>query len=331
MRYRRLGTTSIEISTVGFGSWAAGGENYLFGLGSQRDEDTVEAIMTAVAAGVNWIDTAAVYGLGHSERVVGDVLRRLSAGERPLVMTKCGLVEVSDDRYAMPERNLRPESIRNECLRSLERLGIETIDVYFFHWPDQVGTPIEESWSAMQELISEGLVRYGGVSNFSVDEMDRCQAIAPISVIQPPLSLLRRASLRDVIPWAEHNGAGVVAYSALQSGLLTGRLTRERAGEMALDWRGQSPELHEPLVTHCLDLQPVLSEIANRYDTFGGVVAIAWALAQSGVSGAIVGGRSRSQVEEWLPAGTLELSADDIETLESATRLFVELEPPEPV
>lgn len=331
MRYRMLGSTGIEISTLGFGSWAAGGDGYLFGLGGQRNEDTIDAVLAAVDAGVNWIDTAAVYGLGHSERIVGDVLRRLPVNDRPLVMTKCGLVEVSDDRYAMPERNLRPESIRRECVRSLERLGVDSIDVYFFHWPDQVGTPIAESWAAMQELIDEGLVRYGGVSNFSIDEMEQCRAVAPISVIQPPLSLLRRNSLDDIIPWADRHGTGVIVYSALQSGLLTGRLTRERAAEMAQDWRGQSPELHEPLVTYCLDLQPLLAEIGDRYGTFGGVVSIAWALSKAGVTGAIVGGRSRAQVEEWLTAGDLELEPEHVAALESATEKFTEYEPPEPV
>lgn len=331
MQYRMLGTTGLSVSVLGFGSWAAGGDGYLFSLGASEDSETIQALSTSVRRGVNWIDTAAIYGLGRSERLVGEVVRSFSVSKRPYVITKCGLVPRFAGARSMPERNLHPESIRAECIQSLIRLGLDYIDVYLFHWPDLIGTPIKDSWQAMQGLIEEGLVRFAGLSNFSISEMDECVEIAPVSVVQPPLSLLRRSSLKDVIPWAASNKAGVVTYSPMQSGLLTGSLTREKANQMAQDWRGQSPEVHEPLLSDCLEVQQVLRDLGEKYDVFPGVIAIAWVLEQSAVSGAIVGGRTAEQVEKWLDAGLINLEPSDRAVIEQATIRFADVAPVDPI
>jgi aryl-alcohol dehydrogenase-like predicted oxidoreductase len=327
---RPLGSTGLEVSSLGFGSWAAGGDGYLFSVGRQDDDDTIEAVLAAAERGVNWIDTAAIYGLGHSEEVIGRAVRTLPVNDRPMLMTKCGLVPTSDPN-SMPVRDLRPESIRSECVQSLARLGVDHLDVYLFHWPDLIGTPLRDSWEAMNDLVVEGLVRFAGLSNFSIREMEECDQIAPVSVVQPPLSLLRRWSLRDVVPWCHARERGVLAYSPLQSGILTGGLTRERAGRMAQDWRGQSPELHEPLLSECLDLQPILVEMAAKYDVFPGAIAIAWALAQPGVDGVVIGARTLSYVEPTLRAAEVSLEPSDIERLEHATAAFEARNPVDPV
>ena len=331
MQYRSLGNTGLSVSVLGFGSWAAGGDGYLFGLGATEDSETINALTTSVRHGVNWIDTAAVYGLGRSETVVGEAVRAISPSDRPYVMTKCGFVSTFNGPQSMPERSLHPESIRAECIQSIARLGLDHIDVYLFHWPDTVGTPLKDSWWAMQDLIKEGLIRFAGLSNFSISEMDECEKIAPVSVVQPPLSLLRRSSLKDVIPWAARKNAGVVTYSPMQSGLLTGFLTRERATQMALDWRGQSPEVHEPLLSDCLAIQPVLRDLGIKYGVFPGVIAISWVLAQPEVSGAIVGGRNVEQVEQWLDGWCVKLESTDQAMLEQATMRFADLAPVDPV
>lgn len=328
---RPLGTTGFDVSVLGFGSWAAGGGDYVFGLGSQRDDDSIAAIRAAVDVGMNWIDTAPVYGFGHSESIVGRALQAIPQEDRPYVVTKCGLVQISPDRSEPPIRSLKPESIRTECVASLQRLGVDCIDVYLFHWPDLEGTPVEESWEAMQSLISEGLVRSAGVSNFSIDDMERCERIAPISVVQPPLSLLRTGSLSDVIPWCRERNIGVIIYSPMQSGMLTGTLTRDDVLRMAQDWRSQSPEVHDPLAAHCIDAQPALRSIGQELGVFGGAVAIAWTLAQDGVSGAIVGARSADHVIDLVRAGDIELSDTHMERLERAFAAFAQNAPPSPV
>lgn len=331
MAYRNLGQTGLEVSVLGIGSWAAGGGDYVFGLGDQDDADSVAAVIAAVDSGVNWVDTAPAYGFGRAERVVGMALAALPPADRPLVVTKCGLVAVSDDTRALPKRDLRPESIRAECVASLERLGVDYIDVYLFHWPDTSGTPLADSWEAMQDLVEEGLVRFAGLSNFSVPEMEQCEAIAPVSVVEPPLSLLRRRSLADVVPWCVDRDRGVLAYSPLQSGLLTGSLTRKKATAMAQDWRRTSPEVHEPLLSACLAAQPALAEVGNAHRVFPGVAAIAWVLAQPGVTGVVVGARSPDHVEQWRHAGRVSLSDKEMGLLERATAPFDEIEPVDPV
>jgi aryl-alcohol dehydrogenase-like predicted oxidoreductase len=303
---------------VGFGAWALGGGDWAFGWGPQDDTDSIAAIHHAVERGVNWVDTAAVYGLGHSEEVVGRAIRDLPEADRPLVFTKCGLVWDESNRRTPPRNNLRPDSIRRECDASLRRLGVERIDLYQFHWPDP-NTPVEESWDTMLELIEAGKVRAGGVSNFDVELLERCEARGHVDSLQPPFSMINRAAGADVIPWCAEHGTGVIVYSPMQSGLLTGRFTRERARSLPDDdWRKDDAEFTEPRLSRNLELQDALRPVAERHDVTPAAVAVAWTLAWPGVTGAIVGARSPEQVDGWIPAATLELSADDLLELRAA-------------
>jgi aryl-alcohol dehydrogenase-like predicted oxidoreductase len=296
---RALGRSGLDITTVGFGAWALGGGDWAFGWGSQEDADSVAAIHRAVEHGVNWVDTAAAYGLGHSEEVVGRALRELPEDRRPFVFTKCGLVWDEDDRRAEPRRHLAPGSIRRECEASLRRLGVERIDLYQFHWPDP-DTPAEDSWAAMLELIGEGKVRAGGVSNFDVGLLERCEAIGHVESLQPPFSMINRAAGADVIVWCAEHDTGVIVYSPMQSGLLTGRFTRE------------------PRLSRNLELQDALRPVAERHGTSPAAVAVAWTLAWPGVTGAIVGARSPQQVDGWIDAAAIELTEDDRAELTAA-------------
>jgi aryl-alcohol dehydrogenase-like predicted oxidoreductase len=276
----------------------------------------------AIALGINWIDTAAVYGLGHSEHVVGNFLRSLPASERPFIFTKCGLVWDENNPMAEPKRILKPESIRAECEASLRRLGIERIDLYQFHWPDEVGTPVEDSWAEMLRLIEEGKVRLGGVSNFNVNLLARCEAIRHVDSLQPPFSLIRREVAAREIPWcakhAEHK-TGVICYSPMQSGLLTDRFSAERVANLAEDdWRRRSPEFNSPNLVRNLALRDALGPIARRHGTTVSSVAIAWTLSWPGVTAAIVGARSPEQVEGWIDAANLELTSEDLEQIATA-------------
>src|SRR5688572_9228276 len=244
---RPLGTSGLEISTLGLGAWAIGGGGWSFGWGPQEDESSIAAIRRAVDSGVNWIDTAAVYGLGHSEEVVARALASIPPSERPYVFTKGGLVWSEADRFAPAMRVLRPASIRAECEASLRRLGVERIDLYQFHRPDEVGTPVEDSWSEMMRLIEEGKVRLAGVSNFDVSLLERCEALRHVDSLQPPLSLVRREAAGAEIPWCERHGTGVIVYSPLQSGLLTDGFSAGRVATMADDdWRRHSTEFQAP-------------------------------------------------------------------------------------
>src|SRR5262245_19138546 len=235
---RRLGTTDMEITSVGFGAWAIGGGGWAFGWGPQDDAQSIATIRHAAERGINWIDTAAVYGLGHSEEVVRRALAEVPAGERPYVFTKCGMVWDEDDRMASPRQVLRPESIRRECEASLRRLGVERIDLYQFHWPDESGTPVEDSWAEMVRLVDEGKVRAAGVSNFDVALLERCESIRHVDSLQPPFSLIRRRAAETEIPWCAAHGTGVIVYSPMQSGILTDRFTEERVRSFPEDdWR----------------------------------------------------------------------------------------------
>jgi len=231
---RRLGKTNMMVTRVGFGSWAVGGD-WAVGWGAQDDQDSVAAIRHAVARGVNWIDTAAIYGLGHSEEVVGRALREMRASERPYVFTKCGMIPDRERPYDEPARDLRPESIRREVEASLRRLGVERIDLYQFHWPDAIGTRVEDSWHEMGRLVDEGKVRAAGVSNFDVALLERTEAVRHVDSLQPPFSLVRRDAAGDVIPWAASHGTGVIVYSPMQSGLLTDTFSAKRLAAMAND------------------------------------------------------------------------------------------------
>jgi aryl-alcohol dehydrogenase-like predicted oxidoreductase len=311
----------MDITTVGFGAWATGGGDWAYGWGDQDDAASVAAIHHAVARGVNWVDTAAVYGLGRSEEVVGRAVAQLPEGDRPLVFTKCGLVWDDDDPRGEPRRLLSPESIRRECDASLRRLGVERIDLYQFHWPDDSGTPVEESWGTMLELVAEGKVRAGGVSNFSMDLLERCEALGHVESLQPPFSMIRRDAGADVIPWCAEHDTGVIVYSPMQSGLLTGRFTRERVKELGdADWRSRSEQFRDPALTRNLELQESLRPVAERHGVSVAAVAVAWTLAWPGVTGAIVGARSPEQVDGWVAAAGLELTDSDRAEIAEAIR-----------
>jgi aryl-alcohol dehydrogenase-like predicted oxidoreductase len=310
---RRLGSTDLELTTVGFGAWAIGGGGWAYGWGPQDDTDSLAAILHAVDRGVNWIDTAAIYGLGHSEEVVGRALREIPESERPFVFTKGGMVRDLARPFDEPARNLSPASIRREVEGSLGRLGVERIDLYQFHWPDETGTPIEESWGEMARLIDEGKIRAAGVSNFGVSELQRAEAVRHVDSVQPPFSLIRRDSGAGVIPWAAAHGTGVIVYSPMQSGILTDTFSAKRLAAMAEnDWRRRSAEFLEPKLSRNLALRDALRPVAYRNGTSVSAVAVAWTLAWPGVTGAIVGARDAAQVDGWIEASTLQFSAEDL-------------------
>jgi len=318
---QRLGSSGLEITRVGFGAWAIGGGGWAFGWGAQDDGASVAAMRHALDRGINWIDTAAAYGLGHSEEVVGRLLRDVPASERPLVFTKCGLVWDETRPMSAPRRVLRPESIRAECEASLRRLGVEHIDLYQFHWPDQTGTAVEDSWAAMLRLVDEGKVRAAGVSNFTVDLLERCEARGHVESLQPPFSLIHRATAGVEIPWAAAHRTGVICYSPMQSGLLTDSFDARRVAAFpADDWRRRSPEFQAPRLARNLALRDALRPIARRHEVSVSAVAVAWTLAWPGVTGAIVGARSPEQVDGWVQAAALELTPTDIEEIAAAVK-----------
>jgi aryl-alcohol dehydrogenase-like predicted oxidoreductase len=309
----QLGHTGLEITRVGFGAWAIGGGGWEFGWGAQEDEQSVAAIRRALELGVNWIDTAAAYGFGHSEEIVGRALDGVS--ERPYVFTKASLLEGPGRRVV---HSLKRESIIREAHASLERLRIDAIDLYQIHWPIP-DEDIEEGWSAFAELKEQGLVRHIGVSNFDVAQLRRIQEIAPVETLQPQFSLIERDVEREILPFAERNGMGVIVYSPMGSGLLTGRMTRERIASMPDDdWRKQDPRFREPELSHNLELVNRLATVAEIHDTVPGAVSIAWTLRNPAVDGAIVGFRSPDQVEPLIDAANLELADEDISTIEGA-------------
>jgi len=307
VRTRRLGLHGPEVSVVGFGSWAIGGP-WRFGWGQVDDDDSVAAVRRAVDLGVNWVDTAAVYGLGHSEEVVGRALRPYRVGEEVLVFTKCGRRWEGRPEGTI-ENDLRPESIREECERSLRRLGVERIDLYQAHWPDwTTGTQLEESWGTMASLVDEGKARWIGVSNFDVEQLERCAAVRHVDSVQPPLSLLLRGALSTVVPWAEEHGAGVLGYSPLASGMLTGAYDRARISTLGEDdWRRGAPAFTEPLLSQNLAFLERLGRIADDLRTTLSGLAIAWVLAQPGVTASIVGTRLPGHVDGWVAAADIAL------------------------
>ncbi len=329
---RPLGTSGLTITTVGFGAWAVGGAGWAFSWGPQDDDASIRAIRHAVAGGVSWIDTAAIYGLGHSEEVVARALAEIPAADRPLVFTKCGLEFDPADRYKPARRNSQPAFLRAEVERSLRRLGVERIDLFQIHRPDETGTPVEDSWGEMSRFVEEGKVGAIGLSNFGVDLLERCERVRHVDTLQPPFSLINRASGTNVIPWAAAHGTGVIVYSPMASGILTDSFSRERVEAMSEeDWRRHSEGHTEPQLTRNLALRDALRPIAARYDTTVSAVAVAWTLAWPGVSGAIVGARSAPQVDGWLPSGTLALSPEDLGEIAAAVeRLGVGSEPVRP-
>jgi aryl-alcohol dehydrogenase-like predicted oxidoreductase len=308
-----LGTTSLQITRVGFGAWAIGGGGWEFGWGPQDDAESVAAIHHALALGINWIDTAAAYGFGRSERVVGRALQGLRRDERPYVFTKASLLEGPDRRVI---HSLERDSILREVTSSLERLGVDAIDLYQIHWPIP-DEDIEEGWAALAELKEEGLVRHIGVSNFDVAQLRRIQSIAPVETLQPQYSLVAREVESELLPFVEQEGMGVIVYSPMGSGLLTGRMTPERiAGLPEDDWRKHDPRFREPQLSRHLALVERLQRVADRHDTTPGAVAVAWALRNPAVDGAIVGFRRPDQVDPVLSAATVALSDDDVTDIE---------------
>ncbi|HEX5005083.1 MAG TPA: aldo/keto reductase [Gemmatimonadales bacterium] len=312
---RVLGRTDLDITRLGLGAWAIGGP-WLFGWGPQDDSASIATIRRAVELGINWIDTAAVYGLGHSETVVGRALRGLPEADRPYLFTKCGLVWDEESRTDEPRRVLHPASIRRECEASLRRLGVERIDLYQFHWPDESGVPVEESWDAMLRLVEEGKVRWPGVCNFDAALLARIAARGPVASLQPPLSLIRRKVAATELPWCFKEDVGVIAYSPMQSALLTDGFSAERlAGLPPDDYRRRGTEFTGDRFRRNLALRDGLRPVAGRLGISLGELAIAWVLAWPAVTGAIVGARAPGQVDGWVRATDVVLAPEDLDEI----------------
>jgi aryl-alcohol dehydrogenase-like predicted oxidoreductase len=315
MKTAQLGQTGLEITRVGFGAWAIGGGNWEFGWGPQDDDESIAAIHRALELGINWIDTAAAYGFGRSEQTVGRALQGVT--ERPFVFTKASLLEGPDGRVV---HSLKRDSILREAGDSLQRLGVDAIDLYQIHWPIPAAD-IEEGWAALAELKEQRLVRHIGVSNFDVDQLRRIAQIAPVETLQPQYSLIEREVEREILPLAQRERIGVIVYSPMGSGMLSGGMTLERAERLPEDdWRKHDPRFNEPQLSRNLDLVERLKEVADRYDTTPGAVAVAWTLRNPAVDGAIAGFRRPDQVDPILTAANLELTNQDIADIEGSTR-----------
>jgi aryl-alcohol dehydrogenase-like predicted oxidoreductase len=310
MDTRTLGNSDLEITNVGYGAWAIGGSGWQFAWGAQDDSDSISAIHRALELGVNWIDTAAVYGLGHSEEVVARALKSWS-GPRPYLFTKCGL---RWDARGQVQKVLSAKSIRNEVEDSLRRLAVDEIDLYQIHWPPDPDSPLlEEGWSTLADLKNQGKVRWIGVSNFNVQQLERAQKIAPVTSLQPRYSLIHREVEPEVLPYCQAHGIGVIVYSPMGSGLLTGAMTRERIANLSNDdWRKGHADFNEPNLSRNLALVDRLQQIAKRHGRSPGEVAIAWTLQNPAVTGAIVGARNAKQAEGVMRAGDLRLSGEEV-------------------
>lgn len=309
---RTLGNSDLKITTLGVGAWAMGGSGWKFAWGDQNDKDSSAAIQAALDAGANWIDTAAVYGLGHSEEVVGKTLKDVS--DKPYVFTKC---ERNWDKNRNIVPSLKAADIRKECENSLRRLQVEAIDLYQIHWPEP-DADIEEGWTELARLKDEGKVRWIGVSNFNVEQMKRAMKIAPITSLQPPYSLLVRKSEAELLPFVRSNNIGVIVYSPMRAGLLTGKMTKERAHNLPVDdWRRNDKDFQEPQLSRNLELVEILRGVGAKHGRTPGEVALAWTLANPAVTGAIVGLRSAEQVEGTLGALTFRLAPEELKEIES--------------
>jgi aryl-alcohol dehydrogenase-like predicted oxidoreductase len=307
MQTRQLGNSDLKITPLGVGAWAMGGAGWAFSWGPQDDAESVGAIHAALDKGINWIDTAAVYGLGHSEEVVGKAVKERS--DRPYVFTKCERTWGEDRQI---KKSLKRDSIFQECENSLRRLGVETIDLYQIHWPEP-DEDVEEGWAALAELKKQGKARWIGVSNFSAAQLARAQAIAPITSLQPPYSMIQAEIETDILPFCAENNIGTIVYSPMKSGMLTGAMTRERVETMHPDdFRKRTPNFQEPLLTRNLNLVELLREIGKRHGRTPGEVAIAWTLRRPEVTAAIVGMRSPAQVEGVIGAAEFRLSDEEV-------------------
>ncbi|MDQ6660885.1 MAG: aldo/keto reductase [Chloroflexota bacterium] len=311
MHTRQLGKTDIDITPLGLGTWAIGGGNWSSGWGPQDDQESIDTIHRAIELGINWIDTAAVYGLGHSEEIVGRALQ--GREQRPYVFTKCSLVW--NDQHEVTN-SLKAESLRRELENSLRRLQTDVIDLYQIHWPNP-DSDIEEGWSTLAKFKEEGKVRAIGVSNFSVEQMQRAQKIAPIDSLQPPYSLIKPEAENDVLRFCEENTIGVIVYSPMMSGLLSGTMTKEGVAELPEeDWRTRDPEFQEPRLSRNLELANLLNEIGYPHSLTSGQVAISWTLRNPAVTGAIVGARRPRQIEEVISAAEYRLSDSELAQIE---------------
>ena len=312
---RKLGNSDLEITPIGVGAWAIGGGGWQFSWGNQDDKDSVSAIRAAVDAGINWIDTAAVYGLGHSEEIVGEAVKKLS--KKPYIFTKCER-RWDGERKIYP--SLKADSVRKECEDSLRRLQVDKIDLYQVHWPEPE-QDIEEGWTEMARLQEEGKVRWIGVSNFSVEQLKRAQKIAPITSLQPPYSLLVRKAEPEILPFAKQNNIGVIVYSPMRAGLLSGKMTKERVtGLEKDDWRTRDKDFQEPQLSKNLELAELLRKIGHRHGRTAGEVAIAWTLHNPAVTAAIVGLRRADQVQGTIGALDFRLSEEEAAEIEAFQR-----------
>lgn len=312
MQTRKLGYTDLHLTTVGLGAWAMGGAGWRFSWGPQDDADSIATIQRAVELGVNWVDTAAIYGLGHSEEVVGKALKGMS--HTPIVATKCSR---RWDDSGTPYGNLKRDSLRAECEASLKRLGVEVIDLYQIHWP-QPPDDIEEGWGTLADLVKEGKLRYIGVCNFNVEQLKRIQPIHPVASLQPPYSMLVRGVEDELLPFCAANNIGVVAYSPMQKGLLTGKVTREWVSALAeSDHRRRDPAFNDPQLSANIALVDGMRPIAARNGKTPAQLSIAWVLRRPEVTSAIVGARRPAQIEETVAAGDWALSAQDISDLDA--------------
>lgn len=313
MEKRQLGNTDMQITRIGYGAWAIGGGQWEFGWGPQDDRESIAAIHRALEYGVNWIDTAAAYGLGRSERVVAEALK--SVTNKPYVFTKCSITW--DDSTREIDHSLKAASVRREVEGSLKRLNVDAIDLYQIHWPNP-DEEVEEGWQTLAELKEEGKVRYIGVSNFDVAQLERARAIAPVSSLQPPYSLVKPEVAEEILPYCLANNIGVIVYSPMYSGMLTGAMTRERIAAFPDDdWRKTDDEFMEPRLTRNLALADLLVQIGRKHGRSAGEVAVAWTLRNPAVTGAIVGARRPSQVDGFIGAAEFAIPEEDLQQLDA--------------
>jgi aryl-alcohol dehydrogenase-like predicted oxidoreductase len=310
----KLGNSDMDITRIGFGAWAIGGAGWDFGWGHQEDKDSVDAIIRSLELGINWIDTAAIYGLGHSEEIVAKALSSWT-GTKPYVFTKCAQVWDENKNITLSHE---PQSIKKECENSLKRLKVDCIDLYQIHWPPRNNDDkIEPAWEMMAKLKSEGKVRWIGVSNFNVDQLKKAQKIAPVTSLQPPYNLINRKYEPEILPYCKENNIGVIVYSPMSSGLLTGAFSKERAANLAEDdWRSRSANFIEPKLTENLILAEKLKAVGKKYNRSAGEIAIAWTLKNPAVTAAIVGARNPVQVNGVMKAAEILLNDEDIKLLE---------------
>ncbi|TCT41121.1 aldo/keto reductase [Martelella mediterranea] len=317
---RRLGKTDMAITRTGFGAWAIGGGDWAAGWGSQDDDDSISAIHRAISLGVNWIDTASVYGLGHSEEVVGRAIRDIPQAERPFIFTKCGLEWDEQNRHEKPRRIGHPDRIRVQTEESLQRLGVERIDLMQVHWPSE-DVPLAEYWGALSKLKAEGKVRAIGLSNHNATQLQEAEAVAHVDTLQPPFSAIRRDTAEQLLPWARGHDTAVICYSPMQAGLLTGRFSEDRAANLPDDdWRKNAEQFNGDKLRANLALAEALKPVAKRHGVSQAAIAIAWVLAWPGLTGAIVGARNPDQIDGWIAAASLDLDDDDMNEIAEAIK-----------